>query len=138
MNSLPYAARRLAEITQRSPLPEIDGELSRSERATIHEADFAEAESRRSALQIHEKAVIRAHEARVRLELILDAGIPTKPIKGDPDAGERKDVANAITAFARSQCWLREAAQAVVDICEYDDNGKAAGVVWETPLGGAR
>lgn len=138
MSALPYAAQRLAEITQRSPLPEIDGELSRSERATIHEADFAEAESRRSALAIHEKAVIRAHDARVRLELILDAGIPTKPIKGDPDAGERLKVAQAIDAFARSQCWLREAAQAVCDISEFDDDGKAAGVVWETPLGGAR
>lgn len=138
MNPLPYAAQRLVEITQRSPLPEVRGDLSRAERETVHEADYAEAESRRSALAIHEKAVIRAHEARVRLQLILDAGIPTKPIKGDPDAGERAKVAQAIDAFARSQCWLREAAQSVVDICEYDDDGKAAGVVWETPLGGAR
>ena len=100
----------------------------------MHEADYAEAESRRSALAIHEKAVIRAHEARVRLQVILDAGIPTRPIKGDPDAAERLKAAQAIDAFARSQCWLREAAQAVCDICEFDDNGKAAGVVWETPL----
>ena len=134
MNPLPYAARRLAEITQRSPLPEIDGDLSRSERESIHEADFAEAEARRSALEIHAKAVERAKDARARVLAILDAGIPTKPLKGDPDARERDAVAKAIDAFARSQCWLREAAQSVVDICEYDDNGKAAGVIWETPL----
>ena len=134
MSALPYAARRLAEITQRSPLPEVRGALSRAERESVHEADFAESESRRSALAIHAKAVDRAHEARVRLQVILDAGIPTRPIKGDPDAGERLKVAQAIDAFARSQCWLREAAQAVCDICEFDDNGKAAGVVWETPL----
>ena len=138
MNPLPYAAQRLVEITQRSPLPEVRGDLSRAERETVHEADYAEAESRRSALAIHAKAVDRANFARSNVLAILDAGIPTKPIKGDPDAGERAKVAQAIDAFARSQCWLREAAQSVVDICEYDDDGKAAGVVWETPLGGAR
>lgn len=117
------------------PAYEVRGpRLSAPEHLAQPENDFLESESRRSALAIHEKAVIRAHEARVRLEVILDAGIPTRPIKGDPDAGERLKVAQAIDAFARSQCWLREAAQAVCDICEFTDNGKSAGVVWETPL----
>lgn len=100
------------------------GHLAIEEIMSTAQSDFAEAESRRSALAIHAKAVDRARDARARVIAHLHADLP---------AGSHLILA-AIDAHARAQCWLREAAQAVCDICEFTDNGKAAGVIWETPL----
>lgn len=137
MSSLPYAARRLAEITQRSPMPEIDGELSQDERRFAPEAEAREREAqaledsaRYSAQEIHEKATQRAVDARERLKERIGAAFK--------DDAQRAAAFVAIDAHARAQCWLRDSAQGVCDAFDMADNGKAAGIVWETPLGSAR
>lgn len=110
-----YPHRRL------DPAPELAGALSPAELAFADEANARtdEDSARVSALTIHGKAVQRARDARARLVESLD-----KP----------ETLLAAIDAHARAQCWLREAAQAVCDICDFADNGRAAGVIWETPI----
>lgn len=119
-----YPPRTLA------PAPELNGSLSPAEIAFAPEAlarDSHEEAARRSALAIHAKAVDRAVHAREALREIA-CGHDPRSVKSCGD------LAKAVDAHARAQCWLREAAQAVCDICEFEDNGRAAGVVWETPL----
>lgn len=103
------------------PAPELAGRLSPAEMAFADEANARtdEDSARVSALTIHGKAVQRARDARMALLQALTTG---------------QRVHEAVDAHARAQCWLREAAQAVCDICDFPDNGRAAGVVWETPL----
>lgn len=115
-----YPSRRF------DPAPELAGRLSPAEMAFADEANARadEDSARVSALTIHGKAVQRARDARARLVEAIEQKAP---------------LAAPIDAHTRAQCWLREAAQAVVDICEFPDNGRAAGVIWETPLStGAR
>lgn len=137
MSSLPYAASRLAEITQRSPVPELAGHLSPGEidylpeaAAREREAKALEDSARYSAQEIHEKATQRAVDARERLKERIGAAFK--------DDAQRAAAFVAIDAHARAQCWLRDSAQGVCDAFDMVDNGKAAGIVWETPLGGAR
>lgn len=110
-----YPPRALA------PAPELNGRLSPAEIDFADEANSRtdEEASRVSALNIHGKAVQRAKEARARLVEAIDQKAPLEA---------------AIDAHTRAQCWLREAAQSVVDICDFADNGRGAGVIWETPL----
>ena len=112
------AAMRLRRI------PDAAGpRLSASEVDYASEAKVREEEARKSALAIHDKATERAADARARLLELLPK-----------DDAARERIAAAVDAHARAQCWLREAAQAVCDICDFADNGRAAGVIWETPL----
>lgn len=117
MSSLPplYPPRRL------DAAPELAGALSPAELAFADEANARTDEdaARVSALTIHGKAVQRARDARMALLQALTTG---------------QRVHEAVDAHARAQCWLREAAQAVCDICDFADNGRAAGVIWQTPL----
>lgn len=113
-----------------APAPELNGRLSPAEIDFVPEAlsrESHEEEARRSALAIHEKAVQRARDAR---EAVLEIACGHDPKRVEACG----DLAKAIDAHARAQCWLREAAQAVCDICELQHNGRSAGVVWETPL----
>lgn len=110
--------------------PELNGTLSPAEIDFAPEAlsrQSHEEDVRRSALAIHEKAVDRARHAR---EALLEIACGHDP-KSPESCGA---LAKAVDAHARAQCWLREAAQAVCDICELQHNGRSAGVIWETPL----
>ena len=116
------AAMRLRRI------PDAAGpRLSASEVDYASEAKVREEEARKSALAIHDKATERAADARARLLELLPK-----------DDAARERIAAAVDAHTRAQCWLRESAQGVVDILELDDNGRALGISWETPIGGGR
>lgn len=118
---------RAAALLPRIP-DMIGSPLSASERDYADEAEAREREARKSALAIHDHAAERAQFARTRLLAMLPKG----------NAMEFAKIAAAIDAHARAQSALRESAQGVCDILELPDFGKAAGVTWETPLGGAR
>lgn len=129
-----YVARRIAEIEARKPVAEVAGALSPAEVVMIPEAEFRGAgavqhECRTQAMTIYHAALRRAELMLDELRDVTCAGHNSTSVE------QSVRLFRAIDRHVMAQCWLREAAQGVVDAFDYDDNGRAAGIVWSTPIG---
>ena len=111
------------------------GALSQSEAAFAAEARLR-APAPVVDQHVRDGAMAIYHSALRRAELMLDE-LRDATVGGFAmvDVAEFAKIARAIDRHVMAQCWLREAAQGVVDAFDYDDNGRAAGIVWSTPIG---